>query len=85
MNEDEGEGGGEGIKYLLDKVRRIEEAFGTPEWIVEISSVGFKFSRKSSIDDSNPTTIFDEIHHQRRRPIFSTTLDFHFGGGSSEQ
>jgi hypothetical protein len=53
--------------YLSNKMRRTDEAFGTPERVVKVSTMSFKFSGEAAINNSIATTFLEEISHQPRR------------------
>lgn len=48
-------------------MRRSEEAFGTPEGIVEVSPVAFKLRSQAAVDNGGASRLAKEIPHQRRR------------------
>lgn len=53
--------------YAANEVRGSEEAFGAPEWIVEVSSVALKFGSKAAVDNGEAAALAQKIDHERRR------------------
>lgn len=56
--------------YPSNEVRRTDEAFGTPERVIKVSSMPFELSGKAAINNSTATAFFEEIRHQSCRRAF---------------
>lgn len=49
--------------YSSDEVRRSHEALGTPKGVIEVSTMTFKLSCKTTIYDSITTALAEQIIH----------------------
>lgn len=54
-------------KYPSDKMWGANKAFGTPEFVIEVRPMPFKFSGKTTVNNGAATTLIEKIPHKRRR------------------